>query len=774
MKAVWIKAVADLWGRRWQSLLIAMTIAAASALLYLGLLTLGASTEPFEKLLERTQGPHAYFIISGDGADALATRLAADADVTDIQLRRIRPTELLLPGRDENADVFVQPSPPGYAGPMGHVIVAGNDLRAGGQDEAVLGVSTARYFGIKVGDQVRLALAEGPKSLTVVGLSADSLWCPYPNCSTANLYTLPETFSGLAEAADEPTHLLGARLTDPSKADEFTSRVVKEAGLTKITLAVSWLTMRLGTQLMQAFSTVSLLMFAVTAIAAAALITVNLVGGAVLAQFREIAVLKVLGFTARQVMLLFAGQNLLLGLAGAGLGVGAGGLAARRMLVPMAENMGDPTVLNFQPELAGVVVAVIAGVAILVSLVAAWPAVVLRPTAALRDGFATPRSRVPLAVRLLSWMRLPAPVVLGVKDVTARPGRAALTVAGLTLCTITITMGAAVGQFTQQINADLDLMGMPYDIMVNPKAPYTADQAEALARSVAGVESVARATQLGVMATEQAVSFRLEALAGDWARLPWQVVRGRLVEGPDEIVLATGAMRKLKVSVGDRLTLQVGGQNVTWRVVGEYRNPMELGQVGITTIETLRQVLPEAKAEGLKIRVKRGIDPGDVRQALLEQSNYRISAALMRTFIAGGFVADLLKQVRVLATLMVIIAAISMMNTALLTAREQVREAGIRKAMGMTPGQILASVGAGGAWLGLIGAGLGVPVALVMHELMSTALTEQGIFGKIPLEMPPIQIGLLVAGATALAVLAAMPAAAWAGRIVTAQALRAE
>lgn len=774
MRALWMKARADLWGRRWQSLLITITIAAASALLYLGLLTLGSATAPFEQLLERTQGPHAYFVITGGGGDALADRLAHDPDVTAVTLREVLLTQWSLPGRDENAEIFLHPVLPSYTGPMNYVVVAGRNLAAGKEDEAVLAVSMARYFGIKVGDQIQLSLAKGERALKVVGLSADSLACPYPNCSTQNLYILPETFETLKSGTDEQTFLLGARLADGATADEFTSRVVKEAGQAKLMSVQSWLTLRLGTQLMQAFSTTSLLMFAVTAIAAAALIIVNLVGGAVLAQFREIAILKVLGFTAPQVLLLFAGQNLLLGLAGAGLGVGAGGLTARRMLVPLAENMGDPAVLNFRPELAALVITGIAGVAVLVSLAAARPAVVLRPTSALRDGFSSPRSRVSTAVRLLTWLRLPAAAVLGVKDVSARPGRAALTVAGMTLCIITITMGAAVGQFTQRLHADLDILGMPYDITVGPQPPYTTADVETLARSVDGVETVAGVTQLGVMATEQDLAFRLQAMAGDWARLPWQVVRGRLVQGPDEIVLATGLLRRLNVQVGEPIRLQVGGQTVTWQVVGEYRNPMELGQVGMTTLDNLRRVVPEAKMEWLVIRTKDGVDPGGVRQGLLEQSNYRVSASLMRTFIAGGFVADLLNQVRVLAALMAVIAAISMMNTALLTAREQVREAGIRKAMGMTPGQILASVGTGGAWLGLIGAVIGVPVALALHEVLSTTLSDQMAFGRIPLEIPPVQIGLLVAGGAALAVLAAMPAAAWAVRVVTAQALRAE
>jgi len=66
-------------------------------------------------------------------------------------------------------------------------------------------------------------------------------------------------------------------------------------------------------------------------------------------------------------------------------------------------------------------------------------------------------------------------------------------------------------------------------------------------------------------------------------------------------------------------------------------------------METLRLVIPEAKATGLVIRVRRGADPAGVRQALKEQSNYRLTVSLMRTFIAGGFVRELLDLVNVLS-----------------------------------------------------------------------------------------------------------------------------
>lgn len=772
MTALWRKARADLWGRRWQSLLILSTVGAAAALLYLGLLALTTATSPFDRLMERTNGAHAYFLLDGpDGGAAMARQVAADQEVLVSELRPVYGAELIVESDEGNPGLLLMPVAEDQPAVLGWALVAGRN--PAGSGEGVLAVSVARRFGIEPGSVVRITTPTGPRSLTVVGLAADATSCPYPTCSPQNLVVRPDTFADLTRGDSGRGALLGVRLRNPDQADRFISRALKHAGTVRVDASISWLSVRLGVQLLQGLSTLSLLIFAVTAMAAGALITVNLISGAVLKQFREIAVLKVLGFTARQVQALFAGQNMVLGAAGGVLGVAAGHGIALRTMTAAAENLGNPSLLRFHWPAAATVLAVILAVSGGVALLAAWPAVTARPAAALRDGFAAPRAGVPLPVRWLTRLRAPVPVILGVKDVSARPGRAALTVLSLMLCLLTVGLSAGVGSLTRAISSDLDLLGVPYDLVAGAR-DVPGPAVERLARELEGVESVASKLVLDVRGVEQEHVFRLEAMTGDWAAMPWQVTQGRLVEAPGEIMLAPGAMRRLGVTVGDRLRLEVAGREVEWTVVGEVRNPMELGQRSMALLESVAPLVAEAAPNQVIIRLRPGVDPAAIRQALLDRTDGKLSVLQMRTIIAGGFLTDLLDQVRVLALLMAAIAALSMLNTALLTAREQMREAGIRKALGMTPLQVLGAVAAGGAWLGLVGVLLGVPLSLGATQLLVNQVAEALAYGNVA---PAPSFGLVVlltAGGVVLCSLSAVPAALWAGRLPTAAALRAE
>jgi ABC-type lipoprotein release transport system permease subunit len=287
-----MKGWADLWGRRWQSIVIVVTVAAAAALLYIGLVSFSAVSSPYDRLMDRTNGPHATFFLGGpDRGAAMAGRLAVEPGVTAAELRDAFETYLVIPGNESNAGVLVTSLSQSAPALMGYEIVAGRDL-SDGPGEGVLGVSLARNFGIHAGDTVQVAGPDGAHPLKVVGLSADPIFCPYPSCVPQSLFVRPATFATVVGAAPGRIGLFGVRLADPASADRFVSRALKDAGETKVHVGFSWLTMRSGNQLMQGVGVMSLMVVALTAIIAAALMTANIIGGAVLGQYREIAVLK--------------------------------------------------------------------------------------------------------------------------------------------------------------------------------------------------------------------------------------------------------------------------------------------------------------------------------------------------------------------------------------------------------------------------------------------------------------------------------------------------
>ena len=78
--------------------------------------------------------------------------------------------------------------------------------------------------------------------------------------------------------------------------------------------------------------------FGLFALAAAALIMTNSISGAVLAQFRDIGVLKALGFTGGQVAGVYLGQNLVMGAVGGVMGIALGVALAPLPLTTLARH----------------------------------------------------------------------------------------------------------------------------------------------------------------------------------------------------------------------------------------------------------------------------------------------------------------------------------------------------------------------------------------------------------------------------------------------------
>ena len=773
MYAVLRKATADLLGRPFQSGLIALTILAAAALLYLGLVTLTASSSPYIQQMERANSAHAWLYLSpGEDGRSLAAAITALPAVKAVTPLRERWTTWLVLPDEQTPRIQVVAMEPGVPKMDRYLIVQGRYLAAGDHRGAVLDASYARYFGLGVGDEIQVATPGGPRSLIVEGLFAETRMCHYPTCGGSHLYVLPEVHQVMAGQVG--LHfMLGVQLHAPEQVSQFLSQARQlETETAQVGSSGSWQEIRGAHEMVNAMSFALILIVAVAAVVAAGLISANIISGAVLSQYREIGLLKALGFVPSQVLLLFASQNGLLAALGAGMGTFVGHVIVQRRLEPLAFSMGDSSLLQYQAGTGGQVVAVMLLIAILFSILAAWKAIVTPPHQVLTQGFAAPRARVPWSVRLVSWLRLPLPMILGIKDCAARPGRMVMTILSLAICLITIALSVSLSGVIDRIKNDPAFLGLNFDLQVTAGMMEPAD-ADAAVRALSSAGSHYSLAFRTASLPDYEDGFYIQGVGGYPDQFHFAILDGRMVQGPDELILAPVIMDRLGVKIGEQVKVQIGTRSRELTVVGRYRSGQEMGQTGMTLLSTLQAIAPDAIATHTLIRVSPGFEPEDVRKELLETTQYRIKADLP-AFELPPFVDDALGIVKLLAVLMAAIAGLSVLNAALITAREQMREVGIRKAIGMTPGQILASVGTGGAWLGLAGSLVGVPAGVVVSQALVGALAQLFGLGEIPAALPPVTLVWLVALGVGLSVLAAVPAAVWAGRLPTTQVLSAE
>jgi putative ABC transport system permease protein len=131
----------------------------------------------------------------------------------------------------------------------------------------------------------------------------------------------------------------------------------------------------------------------------------------------------------------------------------------------------------------------------------------------------------------------------------------------------------------------------------------------------------------------------------------------------------------------------------------------------------------------------------------------------------------------ILALLLVTVAGLGVMNTVVLIMRERVHDLGVFKAVGMTPGQVIAMVLTTVAATGLIAGLIAVPAGIALQRAILPVMgnaAQTGLPAGVYNVYRPAELVLLALAGLVIAVAGALAPAGWAARARTALALRAE
>ena len=308
-------------------------------------------------------------------------------------------------------DAGGEPVQPGGAPTLGASYTADRDLAGGftirdgaapeGPHEVVIDAATAEKTGFAPGDPVTILFAAGPRDFTVVGIAgfgdADNLagatMAAFDLSTAQDVLGKPGQFDTIAVSGepgispDELRDRIDAALPDGIEA------VTSEEVIAESSAAVAD---ALG------FFTTALLGFAGISLLVGALIIWNTFSILVAQRTRELALLRAVGASRRQVRLSVVAEALIIGLVAAGLGLGLGvGVAAGLRAALAAVGIEVPTT-TLQIEPRTIVAALLVGVVVtvLAALLPARAATKVPPVAALRavDAPAKPVGRARIAL----------------------------------------------------------------------------------------------------------------------------------------------------------------------------------------------------------------------------------------------------------------------------------------------------------------------------------------------------------------------------------------
>jgi putative ABC transport system permease protein len=748
----WIRA--DLRAHRSQSAVTVAVIAAVVAALVLAVMLLEGALNPWQELYARTSGAD-MLVYLADGTQA--GQLRSIPGVTEVAASYDAAPATLVQGAQKSQVQLcgMSPDPPAMSAPL---VVAGSWPRASQPDGVVIEASFAAAVGVGIGDKIVLDGVDGTRvQMRVTGIADTADQGFYPQWTPGLIWSSRALLAEVEPTPSETTEVVGLRLSDPSTAGTglVSQRVFDAYNDASESSPVERITTR--QQVMDSMASDDrllgelLALFGVIALVAAPCAIANVTSGRVLMQRRDIAMLKALGFTPGQVVRMLLAEQTALGLAGTALGLLTARVATSPPFVRPAAGIGA----SLAP-LPGALAATAAAGTILTVLIAtaipAWRAGRVSPVAAVQPN--PPGGRLSRAARLSLLVRLPAALVLGVRDALTRRLPALLTAAGvaipMAMITIALACWSTIGAFT----ADPGRIGLAGALTVYSSGGLSNAQASALIAADGQVSASYPGAQSNTLLPGDNGTFVARAMGTSRQPYPFQAVQGRMFAAADEAVAGQGFLDLMHVRVGSWIDPTIDGVPVILHIVGRTIEPDSDGDV----VDFGLDALPAASAAApmfYTLVLKPGVDPAAARARLLRASGDRLDVQVPANPAARLGVVRVVIVVAVV--ILVLIAMANLLTAADIGLRDHVHEAGILKAMGLTPRQVMATLVVSTTIVTAIGIVAGVAAGLVVAPRLINAQGQaSGIGWGIAAGLSPATIASLLAAALALAVAAAL------------------
>jgi putative ABC transport system permease protein len=532
-RAALLQALADLRHRWVQTALVFLVVAAAATVLMLALTVWTASSEPYERALEEANGPHAWFFGGRSQLERIANRegVTGTAGPYTVSLNFS-----VTVGQDRHPVRFWDTGSelPDVAPAL---LTEGRWLDPAGEDEVVIDGGFAREAGFEVGDEIVVANETGRTALEVVGIAANFERAPYPTMGPAVFHVLPSTFERLIDGQVN-AYMLGVRLEDAGASKQFVSRVDHDI---PSVFTASWQDVRDYVNEVNTGNAVFLTVFSVFALLAVGFIIANAIGGQVLAQYREIGLLKAVGFTPGGVTGLLLLENMLMAVPAALVGAALGFALSPLFLGSVADLFSASAFPAFDPVVLAIVVGGVALLTVAFTGIPAWRAGRLSTLRALTTGVMAEGSRPSIPARIATGLRMPPLLVIAIKDAFSRPLRALLTIGALTLAVMTVTFALAVDATVAAARDDRGLLGgPPFELQVVPRT-MSDDDTEALVKAQPEVEIYVKRAWLEADIAGRDEHINMFGLARDYEEIGYRIEDGRMFSGPDEAVVGAWA-----------------------------------------------------------------------------------------------------------------------------------------------------------------------------------------------------------------------------------------
>jgi putative ABC transport system permease protein len=347
--------------------------------------------------------------------------------------------------------------------------------------------------------------------------------------------------------------------------------------------------------------------------------------------------------------------------------------------------------------------------------------------------------------------RIPPALVLGARSAFVRRFPAALTIGGLALPVMMITVGLGFWSTLDDVQHHPADIGLAAQVTVSPGA-LTAGQAVRLIGADRQVLRSYSCVLANALVPGETSTITTLGMGTSRRPYPFRVVQGRLYHAPEQAVATAALLSSLGLKLGQFVRMWFGGVPVTFQIVGRIIDPQYGGEVLAYGRDTLADEGAAMPVGFYSLIIRPGVSPAAAAAHLSRMSGGRLSVAVVadpadQLGIVRGAVAALI-------AVLAVIGLTSLLTTSLLGYRDQLRDVSVLRAMGLTPLQVRAARMTRTTVLALIAIVIGGAAGRLVSATLISAVSKLYGIGA-GLGTPPSATTL-----TAMVVLAVCAAAA--------------
>ncbi len=756
MRSVFMIVVSNIRGRKVKSLIAGFCFAVCAFLFCLSLGILQSIQNPFWETFNRLHGSQMHFLANGTvyDIDALAAWFGNQPNLEGVHIiptvsimdeypyltkkdtvaPRVKLETILLASEYMGTDKLDR---------LQIVHGAGDEQPKPG--EVWLPTTLAKQFGIAVGDIFEVPTANGYYPFTVSAIVVDPQFSAAISLNPKRIWLAPGELSWHFTAAALKNSIIGARFDTEDHAyaawDDFCAMLGGAFN------GMNFESKLLASIFGMTFTIIAaiLIIVSVLFLAIAIFVVYTSIHGAILADYRQLGILKSTGFTPQDLILTYGLQFLLIAIGFVPVGVFCSFLGLKvfsgQFLLSLGYPAGSASLIC--PAIAtGALICI--GV-FLASCLIARQAGRIKAVDAIRMGEAPQKIG---GARFVTLEKSEKPLVwlMALKSLFSRKRRLVMSCITAMLCSFIFFFCVNMNEFfnTSALNPEF-WGGDSSDIALTRNGKRFAVDRAVLQQTLAANEEIAFFTaidygQVAIPASPgKKSSIQYGSLyAGNMDQFKLRNINGQNPRSSLEVSLGVSTAKQYKLKVGDNLELNIAGKLLGYTVSGIYETVTNMGQGFRMTEDGYRRGEPGHKGNIFIIKLvdnsaqsKTNFIAG-MEKKYGEGVDAKDSSIVMAPMIDA--ITRGIRQVLAMIFILFAIVAMAMMaNATSMELHENRKTFGIYKTMGMTPSQIRMIMSLKTALAAFAGTMMALVLELCLHTTLLRAALE--MFGIATVEL---------------------------------------